>query len=84
MVYYPNLRNLFMFPVILSKSWSIVWLILIMSYLEKWQVWDDVRRVRRRIKESGLQKEAGRSCIEVGEQVYSFVDGDTSPPMSGD
>jgi pentatricopeptide repeat protein len=38
--------------------------------------WDDVRRVRQRMKENGLRKDAGRSWIEVGGKVYSFVVGD--------
>ncbi|KAG7979272.1 hypothetical protein I3843_05G122000 [Carya illinoinensis] len=38
--------------------------------------WDDVRRVRKRMKENGLQKDAGRSWIEIGGKVYSFVVGD--------
>ncbi|XP_007210984.2 pentatricopeptide repeat-containing protein At1g18485 [Prunus persica] len=46
--------------------------------------WDDVRRVRQRMKEMGLQKDAGHSWIDVGGQVYSFVAGDTSLPESGE
>ena len=38
--------------------------------------WDDVRRVRQRMKDTGLQKDAGRSWIELGGKVYSFVVGD--------
>ncbi|KAL6175379.1 hypothetical protein ACLB2K_052020 [Fragaria x ananassa] len=44
--------------------------------------WDDVRWVHQRMKEIGLQKEAGRSWIELGGQVYSFVAGDNSLPES--
>lgn len=46
--------------------------------------WDDVRWVRQRMKEIGLQKDAGRSWIELGGQVYSFVAGDNSLPESGE
>ncbi|KAM1259940.1 hypothetical protein ACFX2I_039235 [Malus domestica] len=46
--------------------------------------WDSVRNVRRKMKEIGLQKDAGRSWIELGGQVYSFVVGDTSLPESGE
>ncbi|XP_004301089.1 PREDICTED: pentatricopeptide repeat-containing protein At1g18485-like [Fragaria vesca subsp. vesca] len=46
--------------------------------------WDDVRWVRQRMREIGLQKEAGRSWIELGGQVYSFVAGDNSLPESGE
>ncbi|CAN8292610.1 unnamed protein product [Cochlearia groenlandica] len=35
--------------------------------------WDDVRRVRQRMKEMSLQKEAGCSWIELNGKVYSFV-----------
>ncbi|KAH1038123.1 hypothetical protein J1N35_039866 [Gossypium stocksii] len=40
--------------------------------------WDDVRRVRQKMKEIGLQKDAGRSWIELGGKVYSFMAGNTS------
>ncbi|XVF82593.1 hypothetical protein PTKIN_Ptkin16aG0061900 [Pterospermum kingtungense] len=40
--------------------------------------WDDVRRVRQRMKEIGLQKDAGRSWIELGGKVYSFLAGNNS------
>ncbi|OMO62853.1 hypothetical protein COLO4_32854 [Corchorus olitorius] len=40
--------------------------------------WDDVRRVRQRMKEIGLQKDAGRSWIELGGKVYSFLAGNYS------
>ncbi|XP_061988541.1 pentatricopeptide repeat-containing protein At1g18485 [Rosa rugosa] len=46
--------------------------------------WDDVRWVRQRMKEIGLQKEAGRSWIEIGGQVYNFVAGDNSLPESAE
>ncbi|PON36155.1 DYW domain containing protein [Parasponia andersonii] len=38
--------------------------------------WDDVRRVRQRMKELGLQKDAGRSWIELEGKVHSFIAGD--------
>ncbi|KAK4279157.1 hypothetical protein QN277_016907 [Acacia crassicarpa] len=40
--------------------------------------WDDVRKVRQRMKEIGLQKDAGCSWIEVGGKVYKFLVGDAS------
>ncbi|XVE68473.1 hypothetical protein DITRI_Ditri09bG0071100 [Diplodiscus trichospermus] len=40
--------------------------------------WDDVRRVRQRMKEIGQQKDAGRSWIELGGKVYSFLAGNNS------
>ncbi|XP_039060466.1 pentatricopeptide repeat-containing protein At1g18485 [Hibiscus syriacus] len=40
--------------------------------------WDDVRRVRQKMKEIGLQKGAGRSWIEIGGKVYSFMAGNNS------
>ncbi|XP_050236987.1 pentatricopeptide repeat-containing protein At1g18485 [Mercurialis annua] len=42
--------------------------------------WDDVRRVRKIIKDIGLQKEAGCSWIELGGKVYSFIAGDNLLP----
>ncbi|KAL5544861.1 hypothetical protein UlMin_008645 [Ulmus minor] len=44
--------------------------------------WDDVRRVRQRMKEIGLQKDAGCSWIELGGKVYSFLVGDNLLPNS--
>lgn len=40
--------------------------------------WDDVRKVRQRMKEIGLQKDAGCSWIEIGGKVYKFLVGDVS------
>ena len=38
--------------------------------------WDDTRKVRQRMKEIGLQKDAGCSWIEIGGKVYRFLVGD--------
>ncbi|WJX72275.1 hypothetical protein P8452_56168 [Trifolium repens] len=38
--------------------------------------WDEVREVRQRMKDIGLQKDAGCSWIEIGGKVYRFVVGD--------
>ncbi|GMN65428.1 hypothetical protein TIFTF001_034501 [Ficus carica] len=46
--------------------------------------WDDVKRVRQRMKEIGLQKEAGQSWIELGGKIYSFLAGDNLLPESGE
>ena len=46
--------------------------------------WDDARRVWRRMKEIGLQKDAGCSWIELGGKVYSFIAGDNLLPESGE
>ncbi|XP_054791268.1 pentatricopeptide repeat-containing protein At1g18485-like [Prosopis cineraria] len=40
--------------------------------------WDDVRKVRQRMKGIGLQKDAGCSWIEVGGKAYRFLVGDAS------
>ena len=42
--------------------------------------WDDVRMVRGRMKDIGLQKDAGCSWIEVGGKVYDFLIGDEMLP----
>lgn len=42
--------------------------------------WDDVRMVRGRMKDIGLQKDAGCSWIEVGGKVYNFLIGDEMLP----
>ncbi|KAJ6807942.1 pentatricopeptide repeat-containing protein-like [Iris pallida] len=38
--------------------------------------WDDVRSVRKKLKENGLQKDPGCSWIELGGIVYNFMVGD--------
>ncbi|KAJ4779258.1 Pentatricopeptide repeat-containing family protein [Rhynchospora pubera] len=38
--------------------------------------WDEVRKLRDKIKEAGLYKDPGYSWIEVGGRVYSFLAGD--------
>ncbi|XP_004516865.1 pentatricopeptide repeat-containing protein At1g18485 [Cicer arietinum] len=40
--------------------------------------WDEVRKVRQKMKDIGLQKDAGCSWIEIGGKVYRFVVGDGS------
>ncbi|KAM7267182.1 hypothetical protein ACFE04_009348 [Oxalis oulophora] len=40
--------------------------------------WSDVKRVRQRMTDIGLQKDAGRSWIEHGGKVYTFLAGDYS------
>ncbi|KAJ4960625.1 hypothetical protein NE237_020535 [Protea cynaroides] len=44
--------------------------------------WDDVRKIRGRMKEMGLQKDAGCSWIQVKGKVYKFVVGDDARPES--
>ncbi|KAH7667846.1 Tetratricopeptide-like helical domain-containing protein [Dioscorea alata] len=46
--------------------------------------WDDVRRMREKMKEAGLKKEPGLSWINVGNKVYKFVCGHTRYPESED
>ncbi|KAF6171687.1 hypothetical protein GIB67_007208 [Kingdonia uniflora] len=44
--------------------------------------WDDVRRVRGKMKEMGLSKDARRSWIDVDGKVYNFLIGDDKLPES--
>lgn len=44
--------------------------------------WDDAAKVRKLMKEKGLQKEPGRSWIEVGGKLHSFVANDQSHPRA--
>ncbi|XP_042500762.1 pentatricopeptide repeat-containing protein At1g18485 [Macadamia integrifolia] len=44
--------------------------------------WDDVRRIRGRMKDMGLRKDVGCSWIEVKGKIYSFVVGDDAHPAS--
>ncbi|XP_042376995.1 pentatricopeptide repeat-containing protein At2g36730-like [Zingiber officinale] len=38
--------------------------------------WDEAARVRRRMREEGLRKAPGESCIEVGGGMHRFISGD--------
>lgn len=44
--------------------------------------WDEVRRVRQKMKQIGLQKDAGCSWIELSGKIYSFMASDNSLPES--
>ncbi|XP_057465241.1 pentatricopeptide repeat-containing protein At1g18485 [Actinidia eriantha] len=44
--------------------------------------WDDVRRVRGRMRELGLRKDVGCSWIEIGGKFYDFAVGDKKLPES--
>eukprot|EP01018_Ginkgo_biloba_P030280 Gb_21441 [translate_table: standard] len=44
--------------------------------------WDDVRKVRKMVKDRGLVKKPGCSWIEVKNKVYTFLVGDRSHPQS--
>lgn len=44
--------------------------------------WDDARKIRKRMKETGIRKDPGCSWIDVGGQVYNFVAGDNRLPES--
>ncbi|GLJ12080.1 hypothetical protein SUGI_0183660 [Cryptomeria japonica] len=44
--------------------------------------WDDVRNVRKMMKEKGLKRQAGCSWIEGKNSVHSFIAGDRSHPLT--
>lgn len=46
--------------------------------------WNDVRRVRKKMEEIGIRKEAGQSWIELGGKVYNFLVGDNLMPESAE
>uniref|UniRef100_A0A7N0U4R9 DYW domain-containing protein n=1 Tax=Kalanchoe fedtschenkoi TaxID=63787 RepID=A0A7N0U4R9_KALFE len=50
--------------------------VLVSNFYAQSEKWDDVKRVRGRMKECGLQKDPGCSWIEVGGKVYNFIAGD--------
>ncbi|KAI4346267.1 hypothetical protein L6164_013333 [Bauhinia variegata] len=56
--------------------------VLLSNFYARLGKWDDVRRVRQRMKEMGLQKDAGCSWIEIEGKVYRFLVGDGSLPES--
>ncbi|KAL3626340.1 hypothetical protein CASFOL_029889 [Castilleja foliolosa] len=46
--------------------------------------WDDVRRLRKLMRESGVDKTPGMSWVEVGGAMHEFVMGDTCHPRAKD
>lgn len=50
--------------------------VLVSNLLAQSGEWDDVRSVRAKVREKGLQKDAGCSWMEVGGKIYNFVVGD--------
>lgn len=46
--------------------------------------WEEVAKIRKRMKERNLTKEAGSSWIEVENKVYKFHVGDTSHPKASE
>ncbi|XP_047311157.1 pentatricopeptide repeat-containing protein At1g18485 [Impatiens glandulifera] len=54
---------------------------LVCDLLAECGMWDDVRKVRRRMDELGIQKDKGESLIEIGSQLCSFVVGDNMSPI---
>ncbi|VAI32869.1 unnamed protein product [Triticum turgidum subsp. durum] len=42
--------------------------------------WDEAAKARRVMREGGMKKMAGESCIEVGGLVHRFISGDNSCP----
>lgn len=47
-------------------------------------MWDEVAKVRRRMKESNVKKEPGISWMEVRDKVHTFIVGDRSHSRSGE
>lgn len=52
--------------------------VLISNFYARLGKWDEVRKMRQRMKEIGLQKDAGCSWIEIGGKVSRFLVGDES------
>ncbi|CAH1426428.1 unnamed protein product [Lactuca virosa] len=46
--------------------------------------WEDVKKVRRKMRGDGVRKEPGCSSIEVNGNVYEFLAGDVSHPEMND
>ncbi|XP_024520320.1 pentatricopeptide repeat-containing protein At4g21065 isoform X1 [Selaginella moellendorffii] len=42
--------------------------------------WDEAAKVRKRMEQAGVRKQAGRSWIEIDKQVHEFVAGDSIHP----
>ncbi|KAJ4962939.1 hypothetical protein NE237_022878 [Protea cynaroides] len=55
--------------------------ILLSNIYANSQMWEDAAKVRRIMRDKGVQKEPGCSWIEVGKQVHAFVYGDKSHPL---
>ncbi|KAF9592548.1 hypothetical protein IFM89_015569 [Coptis chinensis] len=56
--------------------------VLVSNLFAKAGRWEDVRRVRGRMKEMGLKKDIGCSWIEVEGKIYNFIVGDKTLPDS--
>ncbi|XP_010252495.2 PREDICTED: pentatricopeptide repeat-containing protein At3g12770-like [Nelumbo nucifera] len=59
-------------------SHSVGHRVLLANMYEEAGRWDDVIRIRVELKRKGLRKIAGRSFIEIGNKVYSFLAEDRS------
>lgn len=46
--------------------------------------WDDVEKVRKKMKDRGVAKEPGLSWIEINHKVHTFLAGDRSHPQTKD
>ena len=44
--------------------------------------WDEVAKVRKKMKNTGLKKTSGCSLIEINSRFHSFLAGDKSHPQS--
>ncbi|CAO2826893.1 unnamed protein product [Amaranthus hypochondriacus] len=50
--------------------------VLVSNLLAQSGKWDDVRNLRKKVKEKGLKKNAGCSWLEIEGKIYNFVAGD--------
>lgn len=55
--------------------------ILLSNLYAKSQMWEDVAKVRKIMRDKGVMKEPGCSWIEVNKKVHAFVLGDNSNPQ---
>ncbi|GAB4834118.1 hypothetical protein Ancab_032380 [Ancistrocladus abbreviatus] len=56
--------------------------VLVSNLLAQSGKWNEMRTLRERMKDIGLQKDAGCSWVEVGGKLYSFIVGDDMLPES--
>ncbi|KAK6145172.1 hypothetical protein DH2020_021992 [Rehmannia glutinosa] len=55
--------------------------VLISNFYSSWGKWNEALKVRRKLTESGIQKEPGCSLIEVNNEIHEFLLGDIRHPF---
>lgn len=57
--------------------------VMVANMLSEVGSWEEAAKVRKAMREEGLKKVAGESCVEVNGSIYRFVSGDDAYNSSG-